>query len=93
PVPQEKGSARTAPPTREQDADSPQVSETAPQPVLPDALAPRRPRQLQYSAPSDGGGVETHGDPAKDPFANVGRNDRCPCGSGKKYKQCHGARS
>jgi preprotein translocase subunit SecA len=20
----------------------------------------------------------------------VGRNDLCPCGSGKKYKQCHG---
>ena len=20
----------------------------------------------------------------------VGRNDSCPCGSGKKYKQCHG---
>ncbi|TMU79939.1 hypothetical protein FGG79_21455, partial [Bacillus sp. BHET2] len=20
----------------------------------------------------------------------VGRNDPCPCGSGKKYKQCHG---
>ena len=20
----------------------------------------------------------------------VGRNDACPCGSGKKYKQCHG---
>ena len=26
-----------------------------------------------------------------DPFANVGRNDPCPCGSGKKYKRCHGA--
>ena len=26
-----------------------------------------------------------------DPFANVGRNDLCPCGSGKKYKKCHGA--
>ena len=25
-----------------------------------------------------------------DPYANVGRNDPCPCGSGKKYKQCHG---
>jgi preprotein translocase subunit SecA len=25
-----------------------------------------------------------------DPFANVGRNDPCPCGSGKKYKKCHG---
>ncbi len=23
-------------------------------------------------------------------FAKVGRNDPCPCGSGKKYKQCHG---
>jgi len=23
-------------------------------------------------------------------FANVGRNDPCPCGSGKKYKHCHG---
>jgi len=22
--------------------------------------------------------------------ARVGRNDPCPCGSGKKYKQCHG---
>ncbi|EBJ3744181.1 hypothetical protein DTR02_24615 [Salmonella enterica] len=20
----------------------------------------------------------------------MGRNDPCPCGSGKKYKQCHG---
>ncbi|MDR2672913.1 MAG: preprotein translocase subunit SecA [Coriobacteriales bacterium] len=27
-----------------------------------------------------------------DPFANVGRNDDCPCGSGKKYKKCCGAR-
>ncbi len=27
----------------------------------------------------------------EDPFANVGRNDPCPCGSGKKYKKCHGA--
>ncbi len=25
-----------------------------------------------------------------DPYANVGRNDRCPCGSGKKFKNCHG---
>jgi preprotein translocase subunit SecA len=24
-------------------------------------------------------------------FPKVGRNDPCPCGSGKKYKQCHGA--
>ncbi|NUQ19602.1 MAG: zinc chelation protein SecC, partial [Gemmatimonadaceae bacterium] len=23
----------------------------------------------------------------------VGRNDPCPCGSGKKFKKCHGARA
>ncbi len=28
---------------------------------------------------------------ANDPWATVGRNDPCPCGSGKKYKKCHGA--
>ncbi len=34
------------------------------------------------------------GEPARQPFVRfkekVGRNDPCPCGSGKKYKQCHG---
>ena len=25
------------------------------------------------------------------PGEKVGRNDPCPCGSGKKYKKCHGA--
>jgi preprotein translocase subunit SecA len=41
------------------------------------------------------GGSETK--PAKkpaaaaDPYAGVGRNQLCPCGSGKKFKNCHGA--
>ena len=26
----------------------------------------------------------------KNEFKKVGRNDKCPCGSGKKYKHCHG---
>ena len=26
------------------------------------------------------------------PYANVGRNEPCPCGSGKKFKNCHGRR-
>jgi preprotein translocase subunit SecA len=63
---------------------------TGPQPVLPAGFEPRRPRNLQYSAPAEGGGVEMHGVAADDPFANVGRNDVCPCGSGRKYKRCHG---
>jgi preprotein translocase subunit SecA len=24
-------------------------------------------------------------------FSGIGRNDPCPCGSGKKFKHCHGA--
>jgi len=27
----------------------------------------------------------------KDNIQKVGRSDPCPCGSGKKYKKCHGA--
>ena len=30
------------------------------------------------------------GTPAVNEYKNVGRNDPCPCGSGKKFKQCHG---
>jgi preprotein translocase subunit SecA len=33
-----------------------------------------------------GGGAATGTD-----WSNVGRNDPCPCGSGKKFKKCHGA--
>lgn len=29
-------------------------------------------------------------EPYIDPFAGIGRNDPCPCGSGKKYKKCCG---
>jgi preprotein translocase subunit SecA len=29
-------------------------------------------------------------EPIKRLEPKIGRNDLCPCGSGKKYKQCHG---
>ena len=29
-------------------------------------------------------------DEPEDQFVGVGRNDPCPCGSGRKFKQCHG---
>jgi preprotein translocase subunit SecA len=58
--------------------------------------APKQPQRLAYSAPAEGGQAEVSGTaPAEshgeDPFAGVGRNAECPCGSGKKYKKCHGA--
>lgn len=36
------------------------------------------------------GKTETFVKNSDDPYAHVGRNDLCPCGSGKKYKHCHG---
>ena len=29
--------------------------------------------------------------PVRNPTREVGRNDPCPCGSGQKFKKCHGA--
>ena len=47
---------------------------------------------VTYSAPTETGEVETVVDAStvKTEVPRVGRNDLCPCGSGKKYKQCHG---
>jgi preprotein translocase subunit SecA len=48
---------------------------------------------LSYSAPSEDGSVTTARKAVSktdDPYANVGRNAPCPCGSGKKFKMCHG---
>jgi len=46
----------------------------------------RRERDLTYSAPA-----KEAPQPAQRAGARVGRNDPCPCGSGKKYKKCHGS--
>ncbi len=56
-------------------------------------LAPQRPAQLTYTAPSDAIGSEVSEIRTEvvDPeFADTARNAPCPCGSGKKYKRCHG---
>jgi preprotein translocase subunit SecA len=55
--------------------------------------APKAPQNLTYAGPTEQGEVELRGQTvtnADDPYAEVGRNDKCPCGSGKKYKMCHG---
>ena len=48
---------------------------------------------ITYTAPTEDGGVSQVADTGllgEAPVPKVGRNDPCPCGSGKKYKQCHG---
>jgi preprotein translocase subunit SecA len=81
----------------------PTAQAARPEVVLPDALVERpRPGQLQYSAPTAEGGVEQHveavanvddpsGDGASPSYAGTAKNALCPCGSGRKYKRCHGA--
>jgi preprotein translocase subunit SecA len=54
---------------------------------------PQRPGQLEYSAPSEDGtgkAEQRAGSQGSAAGARVGRNDLCPCGSGRKYKRCHG---
>ena len=47
---------------------------------------------VTYTHPNEDGSVSEEADPATmvAQVPKVGRNDPCPCGSGKKYKQCHG---
>jgi preprotein translocase subunit SecA len=47
---------------------------------------------VTYTHPNEDGSVSQEADPATvaDEVPRVGRNDPCPCGSGKKYKACHG---
>ena len=47
---------------------------------------------VTYTHPNEDGSVSQEADPATQAAAvpKVGRNDPCPCGSGKKYKMCHG---
>ncbi|MEV0581949.1 preprotein translocase subunit SecA [Nonomuraea sp. NPDC050310] len=55
---------------------------------------PERPSELDYSAPGEMGEVEhtrvRTSAAERAAYGNVERNAPCPCGSGKKYKRCHG---
>src|SRR6185436_2930574 len=45
---------------------------------------------VTYTHPNEDGSVSQEADALAEAVPKVGRNDPCPCGSGKKYKQCHG---
>jgi len=47
---------------------------------------------ITYTAPTETGEVQQYVDPqtVTADVPRVGRNEPCPCGSGKKYKHCHG---
>jgi preprotein translocase subunit SecA len=70
-------------PAKTSEAQARQAPRPAPQP----AAGPQQPAGSGGAPAEEGPVYETvrrEGD-------KVGRNDPCPCGSGKKYKKCHGA--
>jgi preprotein translocase subunit SecA len=71
------------------------VAEESPEEIQRRRLAARRRGSMQFTGPNQGavaageeaGKIKT----VVRSQPKVGRNDPCPCGSGKKYKKCHGA--
>jgi preprotein translocase subunit SecA len=89
--------AKPAPPQEEQAAVPAAFSRSSdghPKVVAKGLGAPKRPAQLQYTAPTvdgdAGDGSHVHTQTSGDEYADVPRNAMCPCGSGKKFKRCHG---
>ena len=48
-------------------------------------VTPEEPQEVQYQHSST-----DEDQPKPEKKEKIGRNEPCPCGSGKKYKQCHG---
>ena len=76
---------------------SAQTTSTAPKPAAPRGLSQyspeemeRRQRRQQQQLQFQAGSAPVEPPKPVRAAAKVGRNDPCPCGSGKKYKKCHG---
>ena len=69
------------------------VTEQAPE-TLQQRRAARRPASLKFTGPNQGAAPAGEEDGKVKTVVRdqpkVGRNEPCPCGSGKKYKKCHG---
>jgi preprotein translocase subunit SecA len=49
--------------------------------------------ELRHGQPGGMGEAGAGHEPVKREGEKIGRNDPCPCGSGEKYKRCHGKAS
>ena len=66
------------------------MSYSSPEAALESTMrAPARQGASQQPKPAPAK-PQTYRKEEHDPYANVGRNDLCPCGSGLKFKKCHG---
>lgn len=100
-IPAEEPVAETPRASAEPDGDgAARATESAPRPAParqdPTVVGAGRARKLSDFEGGKGRAIGggTGGGPGASreiDWSNVGRNDPCPCGSGKKYKKCHGA--
>src|ERR1035438_1944526 len=99
-VPRPRGPVPNAPPVasadkpRLQDAEPREISINTRQPSTTiDALEKefQRKKQRELAVASMAGAGDASQPAQRRTGEKVGRNDPCPCGSGKKYKKCHGA--
>ena len=51
----------------------------------------KKQRDLEAARTAGSGSASNGGHSPRRSGEKIGRNDECPCGSGKKYKKCHGA--
>ena len=51
----------------------------------------KKQRELEQARSVSSSSAASNGNAPRVTGTKVGRNDPCPCGSGKKYKKCHGA--
>ncbi|MGA7915721.1 MAG: preprotein translocase subunit SecA [Candidatus Acidiferrales bacterium] len=84
-------------PAEQPAAGSAQPAPSGPKPLAPRGLAQyspeemeRRQRRQQQQLQFQAGAAPVEAPKPVRSGAKVGRNDPCPCGSGKKYKKCHG---
>src|SRR2546428_4881585 len=98
---QRRAAARISPPplTRRRKRRPPPVAvnatESGPSSDAEGAAVPARARNgrraRRQAAAQAGNGAGDTTPAATTVSGKVGRNDPCPCGSGKKYKKCHGS--
>jgi preprotein translocase subunit SecA len=71
------------------------AASATPAPALVPGMAAARQRPIQYQHGDQPAAAASGGDSASrargDARTKIGRNDPCWCGSGKKFKRCHGA--
>jgi preprotein translocase subunit SecA len=61
--------------------------------ALEEEFQRKKKRELEHARMSGANGSSEGPGPQRRAGEKVGRNDLCPCGSGKKYKKCHGVES